>query len=184
MTENNKLPEELTDKEKVAEVKKQIEQEIAAIKKQSAEIDAFKQEANDALKELYTTTKPEIIQKVNSDFINAIAEMNATIVEVGREYRSQMNEAFQNILKMIPVDKIIDINTRNSYTAILLSLYAPVKEFLVSDEKRAEALMHVNIINAVLRSLKVRYNGCKAQWDAEDKAVEDARKAFLAKAED
>lgn len=168
---------QLTEDEKA--VTNEIEQRVKEIKEKSAQVERFKKTSIDALKNLYTMTNPEIIQKVNQDFINAIAESDTTIVEVGRAYRQEMNDAFQDILKTIPKDgRVVDVNTRNSFTAILLNLFEPIENFLKTDEKRRDALMHVNVINAVLRSMNVRYNGCKQQWDAEDAAVEAAKRSL------
>ena len=156
---------------------KEIEAKINQAKATIEEINNFKQSSLEALTKLYQTTDPKLIEECNKSFLNALAESNVSIVDFGRSFIAKMDEAFNDLLQKIPTGKFVDVNTRNMYTAILLSVFKPVEEFLKDDESRKEAFLHVNCINAALRVKKVRYNGCKAQWDAEDAALKELRKS-------
>lgn len=155
------------------EKKKEVESKIQEAVKTWEEVEKFKTDSLGKLQKLYETTKPEIIAEVNNEFMKAIAETGMSFKEIGKEYFNRMNESFKDIFKQIPTDRVLDARTRNLYTAITLMLFGDIEDFMKDDETRKQALMHVNFINAAFRAKNIRYNGCKAQWDAEDKALKD-----------
>ena len=169
MENQNQLP---PSEEQVEEALKKIE----AIKNRIKEINDFKIGALDALKKLYTETDPTVVKQVADEFMEAVASSGLTIVDIGREYKNQMNEAFGDILKQIPRDKVVSVDSRNLYTAALLNLFQPAEEWTKDEDSKKEAMQHVIFINAALRAAGVRYSGCKAQWDAEDAAIKELQK--------
>lgn len=160
------------------EKQREVESKIQNAMKSWEEVEKFKIDSLNKLQKLYETTKPEIIAEVNNEFMKAVAETGSSIKEIGKEYFDRMNESFKDIFKQIPVDRVLDARTRNLYTAITLMLFGDIEDFMKNDESRKQALMHVNFINAAFRAKNIRYNGCKAQWDAEDKALKDIEKSL------
>lgn len=156
---------------------KEIEERVTLLKNQMAAIETFRESCLKHLKILYETTDPTIVQSVNSEFLQAIADTGLSFEEAGKLYKEKLNESFQNVLEQIPHNCYVEADSRNLFAAVILNIFEPIENFLKSDEKRKEALMHLNFINMTLRSMKVRYEGCKQQWDAEDEALKALRSA-------
>lgn len=159
--------------EELEEKQKEVESKIQSAMKTWQEVEEFKATSLKDLQELYETTDPKLVEETNTEFIKAVAETGLSFKEIGKEYFDRMNDAFKDIFKQVPSEKVLDAKTRNLYTAITLRLFGDIKDFMKDDKSRKEALMHVNFINAAFRAKNVRYNGCKAQWDAEDKALKE-----------
>ena len=83
-------------------------------------------------------------------------------------------ENFQDLLKQAPKDRVLSAAERNLITATLLNIFKPIDEFIVNEQTRREGLMHVYFLNAALRSIPIRYNGCKNDWDKEDELLKEA----------
>lgn len=147
--------------------------EVEAFVQQMKAVETFRNKCLADLEKFYETTDPKLVEKSQKDFLKAVAESGLSLLEVGKEFRLQVADNFKNTINQLPRNKLVDIKTKNTYTAILLSLFGPIESFMESDEKRLEALNHIYFINAALRSIPIRYNGCKKQWDAEDAAVKE-----------
>lgn len=158
--------------------KKEVETKLQEAIKNWEDVEKFKLESFNKLQKLYETTSPDLIEKVNKKFLEAVATTGSTFKEIGKEFFERMNEAFKDVFKQIPTDRVLDARTRNLYTAIALSLFGDIEDFMKTDETREQALMHVNFINAAFRAKDIRYNGCKAQWDAEDKALKEMKQSL------
>jgi len=158
--------------------KKEVEAKLQEAIKNWEDVEKFKLESFNKLQKLYETASPDLIEKVNKKFLEAVAATGSTFKEIGKEFFERMNEAFKDVFKQIPTDRVLDARTRNLYTAIALSLFGDIEDFMKTDETREQALMHVNFINAAFRAKGIRYNGCKAQWDAEDKALKEMKQSL------
>lgn len=156
--------------EKLNTVEKKIK-EFANIQKQVRD---FNVHAQEALAELFKTDA-KIQKEVSDEFYKGIAETGLSIVEVGKEYRNRLNENFQNVLEKAPKDRVLQAGERNLITATLLNIFKPIDDFLIDEASRREGLMHVYFLNAALRSIPVRYNGCKADWDMEDERLKEVK---------
>lgn len=170
MTETEVKENETEIQEKVSEIEQAIKAQ-AAMQKQIKEFHAH---ANEVLAELFQTDM-NVQRAVCDEFYKAIAESGLTINEVGKHYREQLNENFQDILRQAPKDRVLNASERNLITATLLNIFKPIDEFIINEQTRREGLMHVYFLNAALRSIPVRYNGCKADWDKEDELLKEAK---------
>lgn len=169
-----------TERELTPEEKEEVVKRLQAIQTAAKDLKTQQDHCLGVLAELYNTTDPKIQSEVNETFIQAIAEADTNFVDVGREFKRRMNEAFQSILDQAPKDRVLDIEQRNLITATLLNLFKPIDEFLKDDESRREALSHILFINAALRAVPVRFNGCKQLWDAEDDMLKEAKERLRA----
>lgn len=170
MTETEIKENETEIQEKVSDIEKAIKAQ-AVMQKQIKE---FHVHANEVLAELFKTDV-NIQKEVCEEFYKAIAETGLTINEVGKHYREQLNENFQDLLKQAPKDRVLNAAERNLITATLLNIFKPIDEFIVNEQTRREGLMHVYFLNAALRSIPIRYNGCKSDWDKEDELLKEAK---------
>lgn len=164
------------DQEKFENVKAEIEEKL----KLQKQLEDFNKHAVTVISDLFKTDL-EIQKEVSDSFYKAIAETGLTIPEVGKAYRNEMNNAFNDILKQCKTDRVLEISERNLVTATLLNLYEPIDNFVKDVESRKKGLLHVYFINAALRSLPLRYNGCKTDWDLEDNKLKEVKSTLSLK---
>ena len=168
--------EENLNQEKFENVKAEIEEKL----KLQKQLEDFNKHAVTVISDLFKTDL-EIQKEVSDSFYKAIAETGLTIPEVGKAYRDEMNNAFNDILKQCKTDRVLEISERNLVTATLLNLYEPIDNFVKDVESRKRGLLHVYFINAALRSLPLRYNGCKTDWDLEDNKLKEVKSTLSLK---
>lgn len=168
--------EENLNQEKFENVKAEIKEKL----KLQKQLEEFNKHVVAVISDLFKTDL-EIQKEVSDSFYKAIAETGLTIPEVGKTYRNEMNNAFNDILKQCKTDRVLEISERNLITATLLNLYEPIDNFVKDVESRKKGLLHVYFINAALRSLPLRYNGCKTDWDLEDKKLKEVKSTLSLK---
>lgn len=168
--------EENIDQEKLENVKAEIKEKL----KLQKQLEEFNKHAVAVISDLFKTDL-EIQKEVSNNFYKAIAETGLTIPEVGKAYRNEMNNAFNDILKQCKTDRVLEVSERNLITATLLNLYEPIDNFVKDAESRKRGLLHVYFINAALRSLPLRYNGCKTDWDLEDNKLKEVKSTLSLK---
>lgn len=168
--------EENLNQEKFENVKAEIKEKL----KLQKQLEEFNKHAVAVISDLFKTDL-EIQKEVSNNFYKAIAETGLTIPEVGKAYRNEMNNAFNDILKQCKTDRVLEVSERNLITATLLNLYEPIDNFVKDAESRKRGLLHVYFINAALRSLPLRYNGCKTDWDLEDKKLKEVKSTLSLK---
>lgn len=170
MEENEEMAKQAEAQEKL----NTVEERIQAYAQMQKQLKDFNVHAQEVLDELFKTDS-KIQQEVSNEFFKAVAETGLSITEVGREYRARLNENFQDILVKAPKDRVLKPQERNLITATLLNIFKPIDEFVKDEESRREGLMHVYFLNAALRSIPVRYDGCKRDWDLEDEHLKEVK---------
>ena len=133
----------------------------------------FRQNALNDLMDLYTS-KQELIDEVESNFYKMLIENKFSFVEVGKIIKTEYDKLWFSTMRSLKKDKVYTIEHYNILVASLLSLIAPIPEFLESDEKRKEGLQHVMFIKAALRSIPIRFHGCVDAWKKEDLKLKES----------
>lgn len=145
---------------------------LQKVKEAQAELLAFQMKSVQALNELLNTTSVDILESVSTEFYQAVADTGLTLLEVGKEFRSKLNEECEDLLKGIVKDEVVSDERKNLYIAAILNIFVPFEEWTKDEETRKSVLMHMLFVNAALRAAGLRFNGCKEAWKAADDAVQ------------